>query len=251
VEAFVFDLDDTLIVEEEFAHTAVRQALVEVANASGDDLVESALTAFRRHWYSSPFYPTCRRLGMASWEGLWASFEGGHQSLEGIADWIPSYRHRAWADALGAIDADPALAPDVGRRYIELQRRGHPVIPQAIEAVAFVADKPTALLTNGPPDIQRLKIAQAGLATLVGVVVVSGEVGLGKPDPAVFELTLRLIGAQASEAIMVGDNWERDVQGALSAGMKAVWVSHGRTPPVQDSRVTVVDELEPGVLEPL
>ena len=38
---------------------------------------------------------------------------------------------------------------------------------------------------------------------------------------------------------MIGDSWERDVTGALGAGMRAVWISHGRAAPVSDARVTV------------
>jgi FMN phosphatase YigB (HAD superfamily) len=38
---------------------------------------------------------------------------------------------------------------------------------------------------------------------------------------------------------MVGDSWERDVTGALAAGMRAVWISHGRTAPNPDERVSV------------
>ena len=40
---------------------------------------------------------------------------------------------------------------------------------------------------------------------------------------------------------MVGDSWERDVTGALAAGMRAVWISHGRTPPFSDARMTVAN----------
>ncbi|HXQ75394.1 MAG TPA: HAD hydrolase-like protein [Acidimicrobiales bacterium] len=49
---------------------------------------------------------------------------------------------------------------------------------------------------------------------------------------------------------MVGDSWERDVLGALGAGLSAVWVAGGRTPPEEFPNVTVVDsvgELTDGV----
>ncbi len=38
---------------------------------------------------------------------------------------------------------------------------------------------------------------------------------------------------------MIGDSWERDVMGALAAGMRAVWISHGRAAPFSDARVSV------------
>ena len=42
---------------------------------------------------------------------------------------------------------------------------------------------------------------------------------------------------------MVGDSWERDVEGGLAAGMSAVWIADGRTPPRAHPRVTVVDSV--------
>jgi HAD superfamily hydrolase (TIGR01549 family) len=96
-------------------------------------------------------------------------------------------------------------------------------------------------VTNGPPDIQRLKIEQAGIGSYLSAVVISGEIGIGKPDPAIFARALELIGASAEHAVMVGDSWERDVTGGLGAGMHAVWISHGRTAPGPDERVTVAN----------
>ena len=99
------------------------------------------------------------------------------------------------------------------------------------------------LLTNGPSDLQRLKLEQAGLADAFDTVVVSGEAGVGKPDPAVFALVLDQLGAAPDRTVMVGDSWERDVVGALAAGMTAVWIADGRPAPGTDPRVTVVDSV--------
>ncbi|MFX4865018.1 HAD-IA family hydrolase [Acinetobacter baumannii] len=60
--------------------------------------------------------------------------------------------------------------------------------------------------------------------------MVSGEVGLGKPDPRLFRMALCAFGVGPEEAVMVGDNPQRDIQGALRAGAKAVWVDRGHRP---------------------
>jgi len=70
-------------------------------------------------------------------------------------------------------------------------------------------------------------------------VVISGETGIGKPDPASYGRALELLGVAPEHAVMVGDSWERDVQGALAAGLRAVWISDGRPAPDTDHRVTV------------
>ena len=100
--------------------------------------------------------------------------------------------------------------------YIEGQRAGHPLAPGAADLVRrAVSIGPVALVTNGPPDIQRLKLEQTGLAGHFSAVVISGELGRGKPDPAVFLSAVDALGAESSAAVMVGDSWERDVEGAL------------------------------------
>ena len=252
VEAVIFDLDDTLIVEEAAARSSVAEALAAVGGVSAVNPVDIAMTCARQLWQGSMSHQACLRLGIASWEGLWSTFEGCHDSLAGLADWAPVYRDAAWADSLAALGADPAQSPEVAQRYIDAQRRGHPLIPGAIEAVRLVGTTVrTGVLTNGPPDIQRLKLSQAGLDALLDAVVISGETGFGKPEDAAFSLILDQLGVHATDAIMVGDSWERDVRGSLNVGMQAVWVSHGRPPPEQRDEVLIVDELTSAVFEAL
>jgi putative hydrolase of the HAD superfamily len=252
VEAVIFDLDDTLIVEEATARSAVAEALSTVEGVSATDPVDTTMACARRRWQGSICHEACLRLGLASWEGLWATFEGCHDSLAGLADWAPVYREAAWADALVALGADPAQSPEVAQRYIDAQRRGHPVIPCAIEAVRSVGMTARAgVLTNGPPDIQRFKLSQAGLNGVLDAVVISGETGFGKPEAAAFSLILDQLDARAADTVMVGDSWERDICGSLKAGMRTVWVSHGRQPPEQPDDVLIVDEITAAVFEAL
>ncbi|MBK5222731.1 MAG: HAD family hydrolase [Acidimicrobiia bacterium] len=74
-------------------------------------------------------------------------------------------------------------------------------------------------------------VAAMGLAELVGDVITSAAIGVEKPHPQAFRHALR--GLNAANAWMVGDNPAADVQGALSAGMRATLVrhtdAHGRT----------------------
>ena len=176
-------------------------------------------------------------MGIASWEGLWATFVGTHPRLDGLAAWAPTYRHDAWRSALlaagrthgAALDAE---AQSMAAGYIAGQRSGHPVLPGAVDLVRrLAASVPVAVVTNGPPDIQRLKIEQSGVGPFLSAVVISGELGVGKPHPDMFRTALDLLGVPPGRAAMVGDNWERDVCGARAVGMRAVWISHGRVPP--------------------
>ena len=107
------------------------------------------------------------------------------------------------------------------------------------ETLAVLSDLRAAggqlcLLTNGDADLQRRKAVGSGLLPLLDHVVISGELGIGKPEPGIFAHALGLCGARPEEAVMVGDSLERDVSGAAAAGVRAVWLDRfgeGGTPP--------------------
>jgi putative hydrolase of the HAD superfamily len=68
-------------------------------------------------------------------------------------------------------------------------------------------------------------LARTGLRPLVDAVVVSAEVGVAKPDPAIFRAALERLGAGPDGAVHVGDSVEADVAGARAAGLEAVLVA--------------------------
>ncbi|MPY68100.1 HAD family hydrolase [Deinococcus sp. SDU3-2] len=87
-----------------------------------------------------------------------------------------------------------------------------------------------ALLTNAYDGAeQRARLRHSGLEGYFDVVVVSGEVGVFKPDPRIFQHTLELLGVTPKQALYVGDSPTHDVRGAALAGLRAVLVGR-RTP---------------------
>ena len=184
----------------------------------------------RALWRESPHVDVGVSLGIASWEVMWAEFTGGHPCLDGLRDWAPAYRRAVWQNVLSTCEADLSLAPRLEQAYIEAHRAGHPRIPGAVELVFRLHDSgvPLGILTNGPADIQRLKLQQLGAAECFVATIVSGEVGLGKPDPAVFRIALQALDTSPGDTVMVGDSWNRDIEGAEAVGMRSIWVSQGR-----------------------
>jgi putative hydrolase of the HAD superfamily len=243
--AVIFDLDDTLIVEEAFAMASLRRALAVLPGIDPVADQERALESIRSVWRSGVDHPACLALGFASWEGLWSDFTGNHTMVDGLQTWAPTYRSAAWTAVATAFGIDaPELVGAAADRFEVAQRAGHPAIDGMSSALAAVSARyPVGLLTNGPSDIQRLKLDQAGLSDAFGVVVISGELGHGKPSPEGFRAALDPLGARPEDSVMVGDSWERDIVGALGVGMRAVWIADGRPVPESDPRVRVVDSV--------
>lgn len=81
------------------------------------------------------------------------------------------------------------------------------------------------IVTNGPADVQREKVALLGLPPLVDAIVISGEVGVAKPDPAIFALALERLQGEPNDASYLGDAPLVDISGARAAGIRAVWMN--------------------------
>lgn len=79
----------------------------------------------------------------------------------------------------------------------------------------------TALLSNAPAGL-RQHLVELGIDDAFELVLVSGEEGLMKPDPAIFELALEQLGVTAEEAVFVDDFWE-NVAAARQVGLVATW----------------------------
>ena len=99
-------------------------------------------------------------------------------------------------------------------------------------------------MTNGTPDLQRAKLSASNLAPYFAAVVVSGEIGAGKPDPRPFAAALTALDIAPTRAVVVGDSPERDIAGARSAGLRAILIDRaGRVPVAAGDPTPVIRNL--------
>ena len=237
----LFDLDDTLVVEDAAATAAFAATAASVPGVDPVTLAASARLRARELWNAAPTHPYCLRIGISSSEGLWCRFETSAE----LAAWAPEYRREAWARALAdhGVD-DRELAERLGERFGEERRARHELIP-GVEAVldALGAEHRLALVTNGASCLQREKLAASGLAGRFEAAVVSEDHGAGKPDPAPFRAALDALGGDPADAWMIGDSLERDVHGAVAAGLRAVWLNPEGRPGAFAPQIRSLDEL--------
>jgi putative hydrolase of the HAD superfamily len=69
---------------------------------------------------------------------------------------------------------------------------------------------------------------EAGLKPCLSVILDSTIIGLKKPDPKFFQMALDRLKVQASQAVFVGDSFERDILPAKALGMTTFWMAGGR-----------------------
>ena len=80
------------------------------------------------------------------------------------------------------------------------------------------------LITNGLKEVQRPRLLASGLTKYFDVIVVSGEIGLAKPDPAYFQHAFDLMGMPVKERVLVvGDSLFADIHGGMQFGFQACW----------------------------
>jgi putative hydrolase of the HAD superfamily len=99
------------------------------------------------------------------------------------------------------------------------------------------------ILSNYPPHLEDT-LKRHGLHGYFDFFVVSGVVGLEKPDPAIFELAVAQAGCPREEILYVGDDPDDDLRGAHQVGLEMVLIDrHGRLPDAGCPRITRLPEL--------
>jgi putative hydrolase of the HAD superfamily len=259
INTLIFDLDDTLVVEEASAAAAFIEAGAMAETRYGLDphlLHTTVRTVCREIWYAFSSHPYCKQIGISSWEGMWAEFTGPDSELKPLRDWAPTYRQKSWHTALrrhGIDDAD--LAAELAENFIRLRRQKHVVYEDTIATLEKLAGCfILGLLTNGASDLQRRKIEGSGIGSYFREILISGDVGFAKPDRRVFELLLSRLGTTATNAFMIGNNLVTDIQAAQQAGLRTIWVHRSGTAPesgiVPDWEISHLNQLD-SIMDPL
>lgn len=210
------DLDDTL-----FDHQHATRAALAVLQAQDARLQQWSLDELKRRHH--------------------LLLEQYHQEVLAGRLTIDQARERRFAALVGGGEA-VALARAYRDAYLTDWRevQGAADLLRALRAQGW----PIVIVTNNLVSEQRLKLARIGLSPLVDHLVTSEEVGVAKPEPEIFEHALARVGAAAPDAVMLGDAWSADVEGARRLGIRPVWLNRsGAASP--DPTVAEVAALHP------
>jgi len=191
VRAVVFDLFGTLVPE--FPLRAWERMFEGMASALGADLA-----CFRREWGAT----------------IVERQTGGFRTVEENV--------RTICERLALAPADARVAEALEVRDALYAERFHPQ-PDAIETLSWLRERgyATALVSMCAPDAPAFWQASP-LAGSIDVLVFSCEVGLRKPDPAIYLAASGRLGVDPSECVYVGDGSNRELSGAAAVGMRPV-----------------------------
>lgn len=135
---------------------------------------------------------------------------------------------RMWHTMLDFKSGSDKLARAMSQRYLELLPLKSALFPYTMEIMSYLTEKGYMLhlITNGFEDVQWGKLRNAKIEHHFKEVITSEKAMALKPNKAIFDFALQCSGAACAESIMIGDNLDADIKGAMDAGMDTVFVNH-------------------------
>lgn len=153
---------------------------------------------------------------------LWDRFEKGYITSEELK-W-----KRMWRTLMDFRIGDEKLAKEMSAKFLEILPTKKRVFDYTFEILDYLTEKNYSihLITNGFEKTQWSKLNNSLLAKYFTHVITSETSNSMKPQKEIFEYALKKTNGNIEECIMIGDNLNADIQGALNAGMDAIFVNH-------------------------
>ena len=238
IHAVLFDLDDTL---SDYSKSA-RWSLSQAADYAVDHNTNLTALGVQQAYYRAR--EELQREAAQLGESLYSRRAG------------VEVRHLVWERALQLCGvSNPLLAKAVAARYGLARTQTASLFPDALPLLTQLKQGyRLGLVSNGASDIQREQLSEKvlGLLPFFAAILIEGEVGYGKPAPAIFGLAAQQLECEASEAVFVGDSPAEDIAGAQGAGMRAVWVNRSgqllaSEDPSPDAEIARLSDLPPAL----
>ncbi|MDY0407727.1 HAD family hydrolase [Virgibacillus soli] len=229
MKAIIFDLDDTLLWDKKSVAVAFKRTC-EIAGGYYRSLDPKRLEKHvRKHaqdlYKTYEVYPFVKDIGIGTFEAFWGEFA----EYETLHEIVPEFRKEAWTRGLEEVGIKDAKLGAMLAEVFPVERKHHPfVYEETFEVLEQLQNKyALALLTNGSANLQREKLKLTPrLSSYFDHIVISGDFGTGKPNPAIFEYVLDLLSVRADDAMMIGDNLHTDILGASRVKIPSVWINH-------------------------
>lgn len=198
----IFDVDETLLDFRKSEHWAFHQTLL------SHGITENHAQLFKSY----------RQISTQLWDQLEKNLIS--------KDKLKVHRYELLLDEHSLTEHNPE---SLSEEYLNNLQKKVFLIDNALDICQHLSQMHTlGIITNGIESVQRSRMSSSGLNPYFNNIVVSEQCGFAKPDPRIFDFTLKLNGFSAEESLMIGDKLEADILGAKNVNMDSCWLNlHG------------------------
>ncbi len=196
-----FDLDNTLWDFEKNSRFALKQAFEYFK-------LQSQGTGF------APFYEAYTTHN----HQLWEMYRRGNLTKKELIN----QRFSLTFNTLGMEGVDPET---MNTYYLDVMPEHKAMVDGAVDLLEFIKKRriPMFIITNGFREVQHKKLEATGLKNYFHKIFISEEIKAPKPSHEIFSYALTSANARKESSLMIGDDLEVDVVGAIRFGIDAVW----------------------------
>ena len=159
----------------------------------------------------------------AYWEAnidLWGRYSKG----EITRDYLIVERFRRPLSVSKEMEVTEQLCLEMSDKFLDFCSTKSGVVEGAHELMDYLRDRDYRMhmTSNGFHEVQYKKLAACGLRDYFDTIVLSEDAGANKPSQAFFDYAFSKTGAKPETTLMIGDNLQTDIFGAMAAGMDAL-----------------------------
>ena len=160
---------------------------------------------------------------------LWTQYAKG----EITRDYLIVERFRRPLSVGKGIEITKELCLEISDRFLDFCASKPGVIDGAHELMDYLKQKGYRMhmCSNGFHEVQYKKLDACGLRDYFDTIILSEDAGVNKPAKAYFDYALKVSGASRETPLMIGDNLQSDILGALNAGLDAMLFNRWQVPP--------------------
>ena len=122
------------------------------------------------------------------------------------------------------------LIHKISEDYINYLANHNYLLEGAIEILDYLKPKyQLHIITNGFEEVQHKKMKRSKILDYFSTITTSESAGVKKPNPIIFETALKKAAATPKNSIMIGDNYEADILGAINFNLKTIYLTKTKT----------------------